>query len=118
VEGGVIVFLPIRTVSEANRAGSQHWRVRHKRAKEQRGLAAMLARNTFGKAPSLPLTITLTRIAPRELDDDNLSSSQKHVRDGLADWLGVDDRSKQITWVYRQERGAPRTYGVRVEVST
>ena len=67
-------------------------------------------------APDPPLTVTMTRIAPRELDSDNLAISFKHVRDGIADWLGVNDNDKRVTWKYAQERGAPKHYAARVEI--
>lgn len=65
---------------------------------------------------ALPCTVTLTRIAPRDLDGDNLQSSLKAIRDGVADFLKVDDRDSRVTWAYAQERGAPKFYGVRVEI--
>ena len=62
------------------------------------------------------VAITLTRIAPRVLDYDNLASGLKAVRDGVADALRVDDGSTRIRWRYTQERGKPREYAVRVEI--
>lgn len=115
----ISVTIPIRTVSEAN--AHEHWRVRQRRAKQQRETARIVLANVVSSAPTryagLPLIVTLTRIAPRALDSDNLSGSQKHIRDGVADWLGIDDRDPRIEWRYAQERGAPKTYAVRIEVS-
>lgn len=58
----------------------------------------------------------VTRIGPRRIKDDhdNLCAAAKHVVDGVADALGVDDgdRSK-VSWTYAQERGG---YGVRIEL--
>lgn len=112
------VTIPLRTVSEAN--SHEHWRVRQKRAKGQRHTAELVVR-TAGSAfedrtVRLPLTVTLTRIAPRSLDSDNLAGSQKHVRDGIADALGINDRDPGVTWTYAQERGAKGYYGVRIEI--
>ena len=59
------------------------------------------------------LVVTITRIGPRALDSDNLAASGKHVRDGVADALGVDDGDPRITWLYAQEKGP---YGVRIEI--
>lgn len=102
----MIVDLPIRTVSEAN--AHTHWRERARRAKTQRLAAGVrvLAAIGLAPAPQLPLVITLTRIAPRKLDSDNLAGSLKHVRDGIADVLGFNDRDERCTWVYDQQRGA------------
>lgn len=58
--------------------------------------------------PPLPLCVTITRNAPRGLDSDNLAGAAKHIRDGIAAWLEVDDRSDLIQWRYGQrstERG-------------
>jgi hypothetical protein len=61
--------------------------------------------------------VTITRIAPCELDDDNLAGSAKAVRDGVADWLGVDDRTKRsgVVWKYEQARDG-RAYGVGIRI--
>lgn len=66
-----------------------------------------------------PLIVTLTRISPGVLDDDGVPSSCKSVRDGIADWLGINDRHRHIVeYRYQQERGKRGEYGVRVEVKT
>ena len=112
------VVLPLQTVSEAN--VHQHWRQRQKRAKFQRSMSALIL-NVPITAQKLdkstePLTVTLTRLSKsRGLDSDNLASSQKHVRDGIADALGIDDRDPRVTWQYAQERA--KEYGVRVEIT-
>ena len=50
------------------------------------------------------------------MDSDNLAISQKGVRDGVADWLGVDDGDQGIQWVYEQRAGGPKVYAIEVEV--
>jgi hypothetical protein len=105
-------IVPVRTVSEANRR--DHWAKKAKRAKEQRLFTGVHLRLWCDK-PALPCTIRLTRISSRDLDTDNLAGSQKHVRDAIAEWLGVDDGPRgPVTWEYAQERG--KGWGVRVEV--
>lgn len=121
----ITVTLPLRTVSEAN--AHEHWRARQKRAKGQRGVTAMALRvrvhGRYGDpmCPVLeweegPLVVTLTRIAPRVLDSDNAVGALKHVRDGVADALGVKDNDPRVTWSYAQERGKVREHGVRIEI--
>lgn len=122
----ISMTIPLRTVSEAN--AHTHWRERQKRAKGQRDaaglfvlsewqrrygrrLAGLLAVNGIGA-----LAVTLTRIAPRALDSDNLAGSQKHVRDGVADALGINDRDPRVTWLYAQERGRKGEYAVRIDI--
>jgi hypothetical protein len=50
------------------------------------------------------------------LDGDNLQSGFKAVRDGVADWLGVDDGSQLLDWQYRQRSNGVKTYKVEIEV--
>lgn len=86
------------------------------KTKQQRtGVAMCLSK--FGVAPAPPLTITITRVGPRELDGDNLQGSCKHVRDGVSDWLGVNDRDKRLRWEYAQEANG-KVYAVKVRVDT
>lgn len=116
----ILVTLPIRTVSEANRAGRVHWAIKARRAKAQRTAAGLLCRVQFGdvrgRLAGVPWTVTLTRIAPRALDSDNLASALKSVRDGVADALGIDDRDPRVAWAYAQRRGEPRVQAVEVRI--
>lgn len=50
------------------------------------------------------------------MDSDNLAISQKGVRDGVADWLGVDDGHPDIEWRYEQRTGGAKVYAIEVEV--
>jgi hypothetical protein len=111
------IDLPIKTVSVAN--VREHWATRASRARNHRGQAWLMLRAEFGQppVPTGPVAVTLTRIAPRALDSDNLSSSFKALRDGVADWLRIDDGDERVTWLYQQERGPARTYAVRIEVA-
>lgn len=110
--GPVSVFLPVETVSEMNRR--DHFIVRHRRLKSHRDAAWLLC-----LPHPVPCVVTLTRVGGRSLDDDNLRSALKGVRDGVADRLGVDDADPRVEWRYAQarksrKRGAQR--GVRVEI--
>lgn len=86
--------------------------------KQRRQDTAIAIRAAVGRRqrPALPVRVTLTRIAPSSGLDahDNLRGSLKPFVDGVADWLGLDDRDQRIEWVYAQERGA--AYGVRIVV--
>ncbi len=110
--------LPLRIDSVANLR--EHWRKRAARTTEQRSFtrATLIPALNYSQLNAAePMTVTMTRIAPRELDDDNLAAALKAVRDGVADALGLaSDRDPLVKWEYKQERGAPKTYGVRVEV--
>lgn len=107
--------LPIYTCSEANQRGT--WKRHHKRRSRQRGTVRLALRAHLGRPPGPPVSVELTRVAPRKLDDDNLQGAFKHVRDGVADWLGIDDGDERVRWLYGQEKGPKRRYGIRIEVS-
>ena len=106
----MITTIPVRTYSLANQR--EHWSKRARRAKSERTQAFV---ETFGIRKLLPLTVTLTRVAPRMLDDDNLRGSLKSIRDGIADRLGIDDRDPRVKWKYAQRKGKPREYAVDIE---
>lgn len=117
----VSMFVPVKTPSLTNQR--EHWTVRKRRAADHR-LATKVAwaqmvhgSRLEGRVVDFPLEVVLTRVASRELDDDNLRGALKHVRDGLAELLGVDDRDPRVRWQYAQEK-APRgsTPGVRATI--
>jgi hypothetical protein len=107
-------LLPVRTMSEAN--VREHFAKKAKRARHQRSVAAGVCGVELQR-PTLPCVVRLVRVSPRPLDTDNLQRSCKAVRDGIADWLGVDDRDPRVHYLYDQEKGAPKHYAVRVEVT-
>lgn len=103
------VTLPLKIESVANKR--EHWAVRAKRTKAHRKAAIMIP-----TTQPLPVEVVLIRIAPRELDTDNLQSGLKALRDGIADRFGVKDNDPRIGWNYEQKRGKPREYAVEIQV--
>jgi hypothetical protein len=101
--------VPIKTASTSNLR--EHWAAKHKRTDAQK--AATRRRCPEWTAGAL-IYVRLTRVAPRALDDDNLRGALKSVRDAVASWLRVDDRSPLVGWLYEQAKGP--TPLVRVEV--
>ena len=109
------ILLAIRTESEANL--HEHRMVKANRVRLQRSITRTTIVQHFGRGMAgAGYIITLTRIAPRSLDTDNLARSFKGIRDGIADALGIDDGSKRLTWNYAQEKGPPKRYAVRIEI--
>lgn len=111
----ILVTLSMRTVSEAN--SHEHWRLRAKRAKQQREAAAFTLLGVLrAEHVEPPCDVLLTRIGPTTgLDDDNLPASMKHVRDGVADALGLaNDRDPRVRWSYAQQR--TKDWGVIVRI--
>ena len=110
-------ILPVKTVSTLN--VREHWAKRAARAKLQRANAYhYLIRNIGTARPKLPITVTITRIAPRKLDDDNLAGACKSIRDGVADYFQTDDRNPHIAWKYGQKKGGVGEYGVIIEIES
>lgn len=105
--------LPLETPSLANQR--EHWGKRSGRTRAHRQTACLAVRARLnGLSP--PCEVTLARISPRQLDDDNLRGALKAVRDGVADALGVDDRDPRVTWRYVQFKGEPRTHEVAITI--
>lgn len=104
------VTLPIKLVSLANQR--VHWAVKARKAKSDRQAAYLVC-----KPHPLPCVVTITRVAPRGLDSDNLAISAKSLRDGIADRIGIDDRDPRVTWVYQQRKGKPKEYAVEIEIN-
>lgn len=75
-----------------------------------------LMAGTWLTPPALPLVVFLARIAPRELDGDNLQRSMKAVRDQVAELLAIDDADPRVTWRYEQRRGRVKEYAVEIAI--
>ncbi len=109
----LIVDLPIVVKSEANiRNGARAKMARTKQSRETVA-AAMPKGLKFG----YPVFVTLTRLGSKRLDSDNLATAFKAVRDGIADWLGVDDGDEsKVRWIYNQKPSY--TAGIRIQVTS
>lgn len=103
----------------------EHYRVRANRVKAEREATATALPATLfdGSTMRGALTddrgarVTLMRpIARISLDTDNLCGAFKGVRDEVAAFLGVDDRSDRIHWVYTQEKGKGLKPTITIEV--
>ena len=119
----MIITIPMELPSAANLR--EHWAAKAKRVKAQRTkvqwalayrdremleLHAALARGQL-------LDVAFVRVAPRALDDDNLASAFKAIRDELAKQLGTHDGPKgPLRFRYSQEHAAPGVAMVRVSV--
>lgn len=126
------VTFPLRLKSAPNLR--EHWAVKAKRVKKERTAAMYALKSTAFARESIRhwvlqfmwatpdslgpgfLTVTITRIAPRKLDSDNLVACAKSVRDAVAEALGVDDGDERVRWTVLQRRGLPKQYAVEVEV--
>lgn len=117
----ITVTVPTKTVSEIN--CHDGWATRFRRGRAQREEAAERVRGAIRRVrkcvrPTLPLTITATRITPRgPLGNASLVESLRAVCDGVCEGLGIDSGAEGLTIEHLQERGPPRAWSVRVEIS-
>lgn len=113
------VFVEVKTISEANRSRHEHWSSINARADAQKQITTLVLRTKLAvRCPwPPPLTVTLTRVGPRLLDDDNLRGSLKAVRDAVARWLEIDDRHRElVAYEYEQRLAGKGRVGVEIEV--
>ncbi len=126
----IIWELPIKTVSEAN--SSEHWTKKSQRHRRQQCFVKQLYMKEI-QPIELPCIVTMIRLGPRILDDDNLASAFKYIRDEISECLipekkgiyvrkdgkiikikGRADSDERIKWQYSQEKSAK--YGIRIEI--
>ena len=107
--------LPIKTISEAN--CSEHWSKKHKRHKEQKHHIWYQFKKE-NPTIYLPCTIILTRCGKKLLDDDNLPSSMKWIRDEIANQIfpglnpGEADSDPSLSWKYKQK--IEKSYSIEI----
>lgn len=126
------LILDILTLSEANgllsrtrfykngKPKPEHWTEKNERHKIQKNIV-FYGLNPHRSSLSLPCTVRMTRLAPRELDaDDNLRIALKWVKDAIAEVLTQDflpgraDGDKRIKWEYDQQYS--KEYKVKIEI--
>lgn len=108
----ISITIPLKTISTSNARLNRFKLAAMTKAQRSTTKHAL---GSVALPPAQPLTIVITRIGPKNLDSDNLATSQKGVRDGVADWLGVDDGSPLLDWQYQQRSGS-KTYEIEIEV--
>jgi len=86
-----------------------------KQARKQRADTLLVLQTQ--KRPKLPVAVTITHHGPSEIDGhDNLSVAAKHVTDAVAEWFGVADKDKRISWRYEQERSSRYAVSILIEM--
>ena len=124
--------LPLKTVSEAN--SSEHWTVSSRRHRQQQFFIRALF-HALDKEITVPCVVTLTRLNSRDLDEDNLVSSMKWIRDEVSECIfpekrkryvtnkgtlkdikGRADSDPRISWKYAQEKS--KTLGIRIQIES
>lgn len=115
----LVIDVPLRCPNFANQR--LHFRVKAKLVAQQRETVTYVLLGVDWSAlpkPSIdePWQVTLTRLGPRELDDDGVVASLKACRDAIAAFIAVDDKLRNVVrYAYEQEKS--KAFGVRIEVS-
>jgi hypothetical protein len=114
-----IVTLPFRLMSPNQVRG--HWGKHAKREEEERGIARLACRGPLREFrlelnEARHVDVLITRLGRKPFDSDNLAMAAKHVRDGVADALDVDDGDERVTWHYAQR--IEMFYAIEIQVST
>lgn len=113
--------VPVKILSEAN--NTDHWSKKKARKDETRKKIKLKWLVIGSPTVKLPCIIKITRIAPRELDFDNLVYSMRNITNIIADLLipglapGRADGDKRLKFEYLQ-RKIPKTYSVEIEITT
>lgn len=81
-----------------------------------RTLAVQLNRSAGLELGKRNRAVLLTRISPKPFDSDNLAAAFKSIRDGMADFWGVDDGDADVTWVYDWRKGATREHAIEASL--
>lgn len=117
----VVTIWGLTTKSEANQR--EHHMAKYRRTKGQRKAVAvalvpyrniLLQIGTEVMNHGATLHVQFTRIAPRRLDTDNCVGAFKHVRDELADHLGVDDGHDGVKWLPPEQQTGRDAVVIRV----
>jgi hypothetical protein len=101
-------------VPKTNMNSRAHWAAKHRIAKHERTTAGGLLLKF--KRPRPPLVVTLIRCSTGWPDSDQAVTSMKHVRDGVADFLGVDDGHDGITWNVERRRVSKKEQGTIIRI--
>lgn len=108
------IIVPIRLRSYANIP--EHWATKAARQKKQRVIIRLCLKN---HDISHFNSVELIRHAPRKLDDDNLISAFKHIRDCIADLmipgLAPGRADAKINFIYAQQKS--KEYCIEIKFS-
>lgn len=107
------VVVPYRLGLVANSRRGRGGFAASTRAAHERRLARLAVNASEEPVPSLPVVVTLTRVGKGSPDWDNIVAAMKHIRDGVADALGVKDNDPRIEWKYEGRKGE---YAVEIQV--
>lgn len=113
----MLIEIPYKLPSLPNTP--MHWTQKHRLIKRQKSMVkAYLAHEEIPEKG--PWHIILTRLGPRQLDDDNNVASFKYILDAVCEKLhpglkpGQADSKDDLFYEFKQEKS--RIYAIRIEV--
>lgn len=92
--------IPLKTGRGLN--NRETWRQTARRVANERSVTLLAMGYPRRLQPGEAVQVTLVRVSRGHLDDDNNVGALKHVRDAVAQWLGIDDGSPRIRFLYGQ----------------
>jgi hypothetical protein len=124
---GLDITIGVMLKSQVN-GWSNNWRASHGRSQRLRVLTMhtlacvdieMVIRHLGGP----PNSIRFVRLAPRSLDDDNLRTAFKPIRDQVCCWLACDNSptarandGKRSGYAFDYGQQQQKLYGIRIEI--
>ncbi len=117
MDKATVIAIPLKTISEAN--VYEHWTAKKKRRDAQK-IMVKTHLNQCNHKITIPCHIKITRIGKKLMDSDNLPTSQKWVRDAIADYIlpglrpGIADNKEGFSWEYDQQIG--KEYSIIIEI--
>jgi hypothetical protein len=120
-----MVTIPIEIDARITPNSRAHWRTRAKIQREMKNTTytAMMAAGPHTSLHNAPLPLTISYIiglAPRRqvMDDLNAIASMKYIEDGIAAYLGIDDRNFKFGGLEQVRAGKGNPGFVRVLISS
>jgi hypothetical protein len=126
----VHIKIPIRLAAEGNnvtklvkgKRKAEHWSDKAKRVNQQKFLTITYLKQVLPRFLDTSINVTLTRHAPRKMDDDNIRMAFKAIRDAIAEYVtgcttpGRADSDERISWNYCQEKTTDKEHYITIDI--
>ena len=120
-----MVEIPIEIDARISPNSRAHWRTKYLIQQEMKNTTytAMQAAGPHGSLHNAPPPLTLNYVVGlgfrrKKMDDDNIKASLKYVQDGIAAYLGIDDKHMIVGTVEQVSAGNGKQPFVRVIISS
>lgn len=119
------VEIPLEIDRRITPNSRSHWTTRHRITREMKNTTyeTMQATGPHSALHNASLPLTLNYVVVRgfrrkKMDDDNIKASLKYVQDGIAAYLGINDKHMIIGTVEQVSAGKGNQPFVRVMISS